>query len=149
MAKATEVSFSKYKILIGDGATPVEAFTAICALTSKGVQRGAQTTSNIRYDCDNEDAPGYEEKRVTSLSVTISGAGKVAMENRQDMLDWYYSAEPRNVKIQNVDAPNGQTEFEQGPAVLTQYNETGERNGKMGCDITIEFSEQPTLVAAA
>jgi hypothetical protein len=149
MAKATEVSFSKFKVLIGDGATPTEAFDAICALVSKGVQRAAQTTSNVRYDCDDEDAPGYEEKRVTSLSVTISGSGKVAMENRQTMLDWYYSATPRNVKIQNVDAPNGDTEYEEGPAVLTQYNEQGERNGKMNCDITIEFAEQPTLVEAA
>lgn len=148
MAQPTTLRFSKFKILVGDGATPVEAFSIVCGLTSKGIQRAAQTTTSVIPDCEDEDLPGYEVSDIASIKCTISGSGFVALENRQFFIDWFYSGERKNVKVQNVDAPGGDTEFEQGPAVLTQFDETGEGKGRMNMNIGIEFAEKPTLVAA-
>lgn len=146
MARAQTETFGQFQILVGDG-QPDEEFAVLCGLTSKGVQRTASTNSTVVPDCDDEDLPGYEEQDVASISVTISGSGVWARQNHQEMLDWYYSASRKNVKIRNAAVEAGETEFEQGPAILTQLNQTGERGSKVQGEIAIAFVEQPARVA--
>lgn len=148
MARPTTAKFSEFQILIGDGATPVEAFEVVCGLTSKGIQRSANTNSIVVPDCADEDAPAFEEKAINSLSISISGSGVWTAENHQAFLAWYYSGQPKNIKVRHVAAEGGSTEYEEGPALLTSLNNSVERGGKVSAEITIEFDGQPTLVAA-
>jgi len=148
MAKPTTGTISKLQILVGDGGSP-ETFAITCGLTTKGVQRTAQTNSTPVPDCADEDAPAYEEKAVNTLSVTISGSGVWAAENHGVFMDWFYSGLEKNVKVRHLNAAPGTPEYEEGPALLTQLNNAVNRGEKISADITIEMSAMPTLVNAA
>ena len=148
MARPTTEKFSEFQILLGDGAEP-EVFSVVCGLTSKGIQRAATTQSTVVPDCANEDAPAFEEKAVDSLAISVSGSGVWAAENHKVFIDWFYSGLPKNIQVRNVKAETGDTEFEEGPALLTQLNNSVDRGQKVTAEITIEFDGQPTLVAAA
>lgn len=148
MARATTQTFGQFQILVGDGETP-EVFSPLCGLTSKGVQRTASTNSTVVPDCDDEDLPGYEEQDVASISVTISGSGVWARQNHDDMLKWFRSASRKNIKIRNMGVAAGEIEYEEGPAILTQLNQTGERGGKVQAEIAIAFTEMPTTTVKA
>lgn len=149
MAKPTTAPFSKMQILVGDGGTPAEQFSVVCGMTSKGVNRSAQTSSTVVPDCADEDAPAWEEKAVNSLSVTISGSGVWAAENHGVFMEWFYSGLPKNIKVRHLNAAPGTPEYEEGSALLTALNNTVERGGKVQAEITIEFDGQPSLVNAA
>ena len=148
MARPTTAKFSELQILLGDGEDP-ESFTTVCGLTSKGIQRTATTQSTIVPDCDDEDAPAWEEKAVDSLSMSLSGSGVWTKGDHQKFLDWYRSGLPKNIRVRNAQAASGDTEYEQGPALLTQLNNSVDRGQKVQAEITIEFDGQPSIVAAA
>lgn len=145
MAQPTTEKFSQFGIYVGDGEDP-EVFTFICGLTSKGIQRSATTQSTSVPDCADEDAPAWEEKSVDTLSITVSGTGVWAAENHEDMLDWFYSGLPKNIQVRHGNAAVGDTEFEQGPALLTALNNSADRGQKKQAEITIEFDGKPTRV---
>src|SRR5690606_26518363 len=126
MAQPITGKFSELVISIGDGANP-EVFTPICGMTSKGIQRSATTQSTSVPDCADEDAPAWEEKAVDTLSITVSGMGVWAADNHETMLDWFYSGASRNIKVRHVKAKVGDTEYEEGPALLTALNNTVDR----------------------
>jgi hypothetical protein len=149
MARPTTAKFSEFQILIGDGETPVEGFDVVCGLTSKGINRSANTNTTVVPDCADEDAPAFEEVAVNSLSISISGNGVWTAENHGVFLAWFYSGVTKNIKVRHVAADGGTTEYENGPAILTQLNNAAERGQKVSADITIVFDGQPTLVAAA
>lgn len=148
MAKPTTAKYSELQILVGDGGSP-EAFSVVCGMTSKGVQRQAQTNSTVVPDCADEDAPAWEEKAVNSLSISISGSGVWAAENHGIFMAWFYSGLPKNIKVRHLNAAPGTPEYEEGPALLTALNNTVERGNKVQAEITIEMDGQPTLVNAA
>lgn len=148
MARAITETFGQFQILVGDGEEP-EVFSVICGLTSKGVQRTASTNTTVVPDCANEDLPGYEEADVASISVSISGSGVWAQQNHEMLMDWFYSAATKNVKIRNMNAAVGDTEYENAPAILTTLSQTGERGNKVQGEIAILFTQQPTRVAKA
>lgn len=148
MARPTTEKFSEFVILVGDGENP-EGFDVVCGLTTKGIQRAANTSSVVVPDCADEDAPAFEEKAVQSLSITVSGSGVWTQENHQVFMDWWYSGATKNIKIRNVQAGAGDTEYEEGPALLTALNNSVERGQKVTAEITIEFDGQPTRTAKA
>ncbi len=148
MARPTTEKFSEFQILVGDGGSP-ETFAVVCGLTSKGIQRSANVNSVVVPDCESEDAPAFEEKAVNSLSISVSGSGVWAAENHGTFMAWFYSGLPKNIRVRNVQADSGDTEYEEGPALLTQLNNSVERGQKVTAEISIEFDGQPTRVAAA
>lgn len=143
MAQPTTGKFSELGIYIGDGADP-EVFTFLCGLTSKGVQRSATTQSTSVPDCADEDAPAWEQKSVDTLSITASGTGVWAAESHESMLDWFYSGLPKNIQVRHAKAAVGDTEYEEGAALLTALNNTVDRGQKIQAEITIEFDGAPT-----
>lgn len=148
MAKPTTAKFSELQILI-EGVPNSGIFDVVCGMTSKGIQRSAQTNSTSVPDCEDEDAPAWEEKAVNSLSVTASGSGVWASENHGVFLDWFYSGTTRNIKVRHLNAGPGTPEYEEGPALLTALNNTVDRGNKVQAEVTIEFDGQPTRTAKA
>lgn len=146
MAKPITGKFSELQILIGDGGSP-EEFAVVCGMTTKGVQRSAQTNSTVVPDCEDEDAPAWEEKAVNSLSVTISGSGVWAAENHGVFMDWFYSGQSKNIKVRHMRAAAGTPEYEEGPALLTALNNTVERGNKVQAEVTIEMDGQPSRMS--
>ncbi len=148
MATAVTTTFAKFKILIGDGSDP-EVFTAICGLTSKGIQYTSDVVTSEVPDCADEDLPSWQEKDVKSISISISGSGMWSKASHGDMVDWFMSASKKNVRIEYADADSGDPKTLTGPAVLTSLSNSVEKGGRVSADIAIEFAAKPTVVDAS
>lgn len=149
MATATTSTFAKFKILIGDGVTPTEGFTAICGLTSKGVQYNSDVVTTEVPDCADEDLPSWMEKDVKAIGISISGSGVWSREDHGRMVDWFMSGAKKNVRIEYADANTGDPRTMTGPAVLASMNNAVEKGARISSEITIEFARKPTIVDAA
>lgn len=148
MAKATTSTFGNFKILVGDGATPTEAFAAICGLTSKGITFSSDTTDVEVPDCSDEDLPAYKEKGVKAQEITLTGSGMWAAEAHGDIMNWWKSGASKNIKVQYVGAATGDPEFINGPAILTNIGNTVEKGGRLSAELSIAFTSMPTFVDA-
>jgi hypothetical protein len=148
MAYASTGTFSKLVVEVewtaGSG-----VYSKWCGLTSRGVNRQHNMTTTPVPECDEEDKPAQIERAVESSEVTISGSGVWASESHGNAMDWWYSGQTKNVRVQHVNAPNGTTEYETGPAYLVQLNNTVERGQKIQAEISIEFDGLPTRTAAS
>jgi len=149
MTRATTSTFGQFKILLGNGGSPTETFAPICGLTSKGIQYQTDTTEVEVPDCTDEDLPSYKEAGAKAYSVSISGSGMWAAQAHGDLIDWWKSGTPKNIKIQYSEALTGDTEFVAGPAILTSVGNTVEKGGRLSADIAIMFTAMPTFTAAS
>lgn len=147
MAQPTTSLFSEFAIHLGDGATPTEAFTFICGLTSKGLSLTNETSTTLVPDCADEDAPAYNEKSVNSQSAMISGSGVFPRERQEELLEWWRTGEARNVRVYPGKSNTGDVHYIAGPAILESLELTGERGQKLSCSLSIGFSALPTFVA--
>jgi hypothetical protein len=125
-------------ILLGDGATPTEAFVAPCALTTKGIEFGADTNDFNVPDCDDPDAPTFTERVVATLSATINGAGTLAMESFDTWRQWFDSGLEKNIQFK-LDAPladnGGHWTMS---AILSAFGIGAEQGGLATIDVTIQ-----------
>lgn len=144
MATATTGSFSQFKILLGDGATPTELFNPVCGLTSRGLSGSADVSTSEVPDCANEDLPSWQEKDVKSIGASLSGSGMWSKEAHQQLMAWFLSGARKNVKVQYANTTVGDIEYLSGPAVLTQLNHAAEKGGRITAEISIEFAQKPT-----
>lgn len=94
------VSFDQVGILIGDGATPTEAFTQACLVNStRGVQFTCNFSDDEVPDCDNPTNPAQIFRNAQSISLSISGSGKVHTDDVKSYIDWLASGAAKNAKI--------------------------------------------------
>lgn len=149
MASGTTSTFGQFKIEIGDGATPTEAFSFICGMTSKGLDMQSDVTTSETPDCSNEDLPAWQEKDIKSIGATISGSGKWTKEVHEVLFQWWYTAAKKNVKVSWMQAATGDVKTLTGPAVLSKLGQAVEKGGRLEADISIEFAAKPTTTDAA
>lgn len=149
MAKPKTYSWSKFIILVGDAATPTEAFVAICALTSKGMEFSGDTADVSVPDCANPDLPAWAERIIRTKTATISGDGVMDLPSRDIFWTWYDSGLSRNVQVK-LDAPladKGGTWS--GKFLLTTYNVTGNQDdAKISHALTMQ-SDGPIIFTPA
>jgi predicted secreted protein len=131
MAKAVTLPFSKFLVLVGNGAVP-EVFAAPCGLNSRSYNRTAATNDTNVPDCDDPDAPSWLERDIVSLSASISGAGVVADEDYDVWETWFNSGESRNVQIKLG------MRTATGAYKLTKLNITGQRGNRTTLDVTLD-----------
>lgn len=136
MAAGTSFSGSTALILIGDGATPTEVFAAPCGLTTKGLNRSAETSDTVMPDCNDPSAAAWTERETTSLSWEISGAGTLADESVDIWDAWFTSGVAKNVRVEIYKGPNAGRKYT-GQALLTAYNISAERGSKVQVDVTL------------
>ncbi len=143
MARATTENFAQMIVEV-EWVASSGTYAKVCGLTSRGVSRVSNMTSSSIPDCDDETLPAAIGKSVDSQEVTISGSGVWASESHGKMMDWFYSGATKNVRIQNVLAASGDTEYETGPAYLTNLSNSVERGQKVTAEISIEFDGLPS-----
>lgn len=141
MAKPTTVPYSKFLILIGDGATPTESFTAPCGLNSEGLDLNATSNDVTVPDCDDPDAPAWLERAVRSMSGKITGSGIMAVESFTLWRDWALSGQPKNARVQ-LNLPG--LGYYAGSFILTTFTLKAERGDKVQVDITLDSDGQIT-----
>lgn len=128
MAKPKTYSWSKFIVLVGDSATPTEGFTAICALTSKGLEFSGDTADVSVPDCDDPDLPAWAERIIRTKSASITGDGVMDFESHEVFFAWFDSGEAINVQIK-LDAPAADSGgMYMGKFLLTTYANTGNQD---------------------
>jgi hypothetical protein len=133
MAKPTTHTFGEFLVKLGDGADP-EVFAAPCGLTSKGFNQTANTQKTAVPDCDDPDAPAYNETAVDTIDSEISGSGILAEEAFDTWQDWFASAASKNYRVYPMGSAGG---YYAGKGVLSAFNMTVQRGQKLNVDVTI------------
>ncbi|KPF47067.1 phage tail tube protein [Rhizobium sp. AAP43] len=125
-------------------------YTKVCGLTARDIKRKANINSNeVPSDCSDESLPSEIKKGVQSQEVMVGGSGVWAKQSHEMMLDWWYSGQTKNIRLQHVNAAVGDTEYESGPAILAELNNAVEKGQVVNAEISIEFNGLPTRTAKA
>lgn len=136
MAKPTTAKSGKLRVEIGDGASP-EAFAAPCGFTSKAFNRGKTLNTTPVPDCDDPDAPAWEESDVATLNWSVTGQGVLAAESLPLWDEFYASTDPKNVQIEiELPAPTGTITYS-GQAHLESFEIAAELGQRITANITI------------
>lgn len=99
MAQPTTIRFGKFRVLLGDGASP-EVFTAPCGFTQRSFNRSKELSDVVIPDCDDPDAMAHTARDARSLSASISGSGVLAKAAYPVWKAAYESSDSTNCKIE-------------------------------------------------
>jgi len=143
MAKPTTIRFGGFLVKVGDGETP-EVFAAPCGFTQRSLQFTSNTNTTQVPDCDDPDAPSWDEADVSSISAQITGQGVLAVEAHPVWNEWFFSAAVRNIR---VEAPALGGHYE-GPALLTNFQIDSNIGEKVTVNVTIQNSGEWKWVPA-
>lgn len=126
-------------------------YSKICGMKDFTISRAAQVdTSETPQDCVDESLPYAVERQVRAVDTQISGASASwAAQSHEMMLDWLYSGQTKNIRVRHVKAAVGDTEYEAGPALLTQLDHARTKGQKVSATISIQFDGVPTRTAKA
>lgn len=148
MAQAKTFKFSEVILLIGDGATPTEAFAAPCGLTELTMTINADTNETIIPDCDNPDDPAWKITDVSALQMTLGGTGVLDRAARKLWEEWFFSAAEKNVRwMYDVTAADFGGYY-QAPAIITSYTVTATRGQRATVEVGITLNGKPVWTAA-
>jgi hypothetical protein len=136
MAQATAISFSKFRVKLGNAASP-EVFTAPCGFNSRSFRRTKNTNEVDLPDCTDEDLPAYVGREVRSLDWSISGEGILSEEAVSTWETWYASTASKNIKVELVFLGSPGTITLTGAAHLTSYEVSGTRGDKVQISVEI------------
>lgn len=147
MAKPTTASWTKLVLYVGDDASPQTFAKRVCGLTTKSFAINAQTADTVVPDCDNPDQPAWIERIIRSLSSSFSGAGVLAVENRDFFADWALAGTILDCRI----AIESATPIHfAGRFALTKFEITGnEADGKLNASMAFDSDGPVTRVSGA
>lgn len=139
MATQDTTKFGDISLLFGDSATPTEAFTGICGITSLNWTTSTNETTEDLPDCSDDNALGYISPTITAVGDTVQIQGFVDSDH-EDVFDaWVRSGTPQNIRI--VDTKEGQRTT--GPAVVSNRERSWERRQSGRFNITLRFTAAP------
>lgn len=146
MAQAQTIRFGEQALLIGDGATP-EVFSAPCGITSLTKSTSTNTSDIDIPDCDDPDLVVWLGIDEVSKRMTLTFSGTIAQQSLALWQEWELDGGLRNVRwLRNLNdlALRGYLE---GPALLTEFEETSEARGRYTFTGTIIFDGKPVWTA--
>ncbi|MFZ2869845.1 phage tail tube protein [Zavarzinia sp.] len=148
MAQAVSIKFGLIALMLGDGATPTEVFEAPCGVTSLTVTTNVETNTTNIPDCEDPDLASWLAIDEISRQKQVSGGGLLAQASADTWNEWDLAGGYKNVRVYtNLSAANGGG-YLVGPALLTAYEQSGERGQRWQNSFTITFDGKPTWVPA-
>lgn len=139
--------FEQMVLEISDDGT---TWTRICGLVGVTITRSAQFDSTeVPADCDDESLPLRVEKALRTLDVSVSAEGVWAQQSHGDMLDWFYSGATKNIRVGNLNAAVGDTEYESGMGFLSTLTNQRTKGQKVTASVEIQFDGTPARIAKA
>lgn len=126
MAQIKVTRWSQLVLKVGNGATP-EVFTPLCTINAaRGINFNANTTEDSIPDCDDLQKLQWLIREKVSLSVDVTGAGKVHKKDVKTLVNWWQSPETQNCIVVLDDAdPDNVIQF-QGAYHLTTFSMAGD-----------------------
>lgn len=145
MALAKTLTFGQQMLLVGDGATPTENFSALCGFTSLNLTVNIETNSTNVPDCDDPDLPSWLMSDEVSKQMVLGGQGVLDTDAVQIEEDWILAGGEKNVRwLRDGLAANGGG-YWQAPGILTTYEQTGERGQRWNRNVGITLNGRPTF----
>lgn len=138
MATPNTITFDKFLILIGDGATP-EVFTPRCTVNlSRNFTITPNYTDQELPDCADDTLPSVIFKILNSITAEVGGSGIMEKADAKFLSEWLLSGQTRNVRVLVGDPSDGyQWDF---PAKMGPFAPSVDRNGNATADISIMSS---------
>lgn len=149
MAQAKTLKFSNQLIMLGDGATPTEAFAAPCGFTTLSMTVNIEVSSTNVPDCDDPDLPAWLESDEVSKQMALSGDGVLDRDAMQIWREWLLAGGEKNVRWFTSGAAADGGGYYEAPAILSQYQETGQRGQRWNISIGLTLNGKPTWTDAA
>lgn len=141
MAQPTTARFGKFKVKLGNGATP-EVFSVPCGFTSKSLTLTKNLTEVNLPDCDDPDAVAWVGRDAESLSASISGEGVLAAESVETWLDAWENVDSISVEV-DVEFP-AKTLRWVGKMHIATLNPSAEQGGRV--TMSVEMQSDGELV---
>lgn len=140
----------KFEQLVLETSENGTTWTRVCGLVGVTISRTAQFDSTeVPADCADESLPLSVEKALRTIEVAVSGDGVWAQQSHGDMLDWFYSGATKRVRVGNLNAAVGDTEYETGMALLSSLTNQRTKGQKVTMSLEIQFDGTPTRLAKA
>jgi predicted secreted protein len=124
-------------ILLGDAATPTEAFTAICGLTTRSFTEGVNTADRFIRDCTNPEDVPIRRITVTGVQWSLSGSGLLARESIAAVRAAFGITRNWRFAIGKPSGATGWDGYFMGPAVLTAINYGATEGEFVNLELTI------------
>lgn len=106
MARINPVKGETIVIQVGDGNTPVEAFTVQALINeSTTLDMDADVETEELVDLADLSVPGLKTTTVTSVSLVLNGEGTVHKANQKYWMDWMKSGAAKNCIITQLSPP--------------------------------------------
>lgn len=146
MAQATTLTFSKFRVLLGDGAEP-EVFSAPCGFNARALNQSKNLTEVDIPDCDDEDAATWVGRDVRSMTWSVTGEGVLAAESVEEWDEFFESTVSKTVRVEmEFPSPVGII-TKTGKAHLATYNQGANRGERAA--INVEMQGDGELVRVA
>lgn len=148
MASAVTLKFGDVMLELGNGATPTEVFAAPCGLETLGLTVNIETNTTNVPDCSAPDLEGWLLSDVVSKQMVITGEGIMDGPAQKTWREWLLAGGEKNVRW-HVDTTtvNGGG-YWAAKAILTTYEENGERGSRWRANIGLTLQGKPTWTAA-
>lgn len=144
MAPVNTMKGTQLRIMIESDDTP-GVFVHPCLInTTRGIQWTSTGNDEEIPDCDDPDAMAWTKHTKTGASGTISGAGKLNVDDVEIFWDWFDSDIGKNVKIDV-----GNTGVWDGVWKLTDFNITGDRGSVAEATVTMKSHGVQVYTAGA
>jgi len=148
MAQAATLKFSQQSILLGNGATPTEVFTAPCGFTSLEMTVNTETNSSNIPDCTSPDLASWLVSDEVSKQMILSGDGVLDTAAFQLWRTWMLAGGEKNVRWMTAGTAGNGGGYYSAPAILSQYTETGERGARWTLAVQLTLNGKPVFTAA-
>jgi hypothetical protein len=143
MAQPTTARFGKFRVLLGNSATPI-VYTSPCGFTSKSLTLIKDLTEVTLPDCDDPDAVAWVGRDANTLSASVSGDGVCAAESVDTWLDAWESVESVPVKVE-LEFP-AKTITWTGLMHVNSLNPSAEQGGRVTMSIEMQSDGALTRV---
>ena len=142
MAKLLPVDANTHYVSLGDGADP-ETFGNTCGINNLSFDTGLTKRDTPIWDCDNPVTKTENHPSITGSAYSLSLSGFLDGNGGAVWQTWYHTNDgaKRNVRYNRIGG------YYEGPAVLSSFQETGNRDEDVNVSATIDFVGKPTWTA--
>jgi hypothetical protein len=147
VAQAKTLRFAQQSLLLGNGATPTEIFSAPCGFTSLGLTVDIQTNTTNVPDCADPDLPSWLVSDEVSKQMKLTGDGVLDTDALATWRTWLMAGGEKNVWFTAGTGANAGG-YWQAPGILDKFEESGARGERWSLSIGITLNGKPTFTAA-
>lgn len=144
MAVATTQEFEELVLEVASTVGSPVSWSKLCGLVDVTITRTSNLDTAEVPDCADESLPLSLEKSVRSIEISISATGVWASESWEIFADWFYNSERKLIRIGNLGAASGDTQYETGFAYLSNLTNARTKGQKVSAQIEIMFDGTPT-----